>query len=532
MYTRKFVFLSALSLLTVALMAVAVLANPPRGNTALAEGLTLTGTVASKISYQGRLTDAAGNPLNGNYDLVFQLWNDATGGSQVGSNIVRNDVPVSNGLFTVELDVPYPHDVFNGQALWLRIQVEGQWLSPRQALLPVPYALSLRPGARIEGSITESDHTNSALAVINHGIGAAISAQGAAIGIDASAETGSALIGDSRDDYGVVGRTAASDMSGVFGDSSDGIGVKGSSMNNYGVSGQSYASTGVVGSSTNGVGVDGSSTNGVGVSGRSTSSFGVDGFSSNGVGVRGRSTTQPGVSGRSDNQHGVIGWTGASGPGEISGVFGYSTDGVGVTGRSTNYNGIKAVTKSSEHAALAAGNEGAGPAIYAAAGTNGVAAIFSGNVQVRSRSSGATIIELGEGLDYAEGFDVSDEKGVSPGTVLVIDPENPGELKISDRAYDAKVAGIVAGAQNLGSAVRLGVGQFDYDVALAGRVYCNVDASFGEVRPGDLLVTSPHPGYAMIARDMARAQGAVLGKAMEPLAAGEKGQILVLVTLQ
>jgi len=29
-----------------------------------------------------------------------------------------------------------------------------------------------------------------------------------------------------------------------------------------------------------------------------------------------------------------------------------------------------------------------------------------------------------------------------------------------------------------------------------------------------------------------RAQGAILGKAMEPLAAGEKGQILVLVTLQ
>jgi hypothetical protein len=36
----------------------------------------------------------------------------------------------------------------------------------------------------------------------------------------------------------------------------------------------------------------------------------------------------------------------------------------------------------------------------------------------------------------------------------------------------------------------------------------------------------------MQVRDHARAQGAVLGKAMEPLRKGERGQILVLVTLQ
>jgi len=69
-------------------------------------------------------------------------------------------------------------------------------------------------------------------------------------------------------------------------------------------------------------------------------------------------------------------------------------------------------------------------------------------------------------------------------------------------------------------------------VALAGRVYCNVDATYGEVSPGDLLTTSPIPGYAMVVRDYAKAQGAILGKAMEQLPQGEKGQILVLVTLQ
>ena len=143
------------------------------------------------------------------------------------------------------------------------------------------------------------------------------------------------------------------------------------------------------------------------------------------------------------------------------------------------------------------------------------------------------MIELGKGLDYAEGFDVStDNTEIEPGTVLVIDPANPGELAVSARSYDRKVAGIVAGANGLGSGVRLGGSEFDHDVALAGRVYCKVIADNEPIEPGDLLTTSDVPGYAMKVIDHARAQGAILGKAMQRLENGEKGQILVLVTLQ
>jgi hypothetical protein len=69
-------------------------------------------------------------------------------------------------------------------------------------------------------------------------------------------------------------------------------------------------------------------------------------------------------------------------------------------------------------------------------------------------------------------------------------------------------------------------------VALAGRVYCNVDATEEGVEPGDMLTTSATPGYAMKSTDYTRAQGAILGKAMQRLEKGEKEQILVLVTLQ
>jgi hypothetical protein len=173
---------------------------------------------------------------------------------------------------------------------------------------------------------------------------------------------------------------------------------------------------------------------------------------------------------------------------------------------------------------------------YAAYGTTNYAGYFDGDVRVDGNLeiySGSTLVlELGAGLDYAEGFDVSDSKEINPGTVLIIDADNPGKLAMSDKAYDSKVAGIVAGANGIGSGVRLGTGEFDHDVALAGRVYCNVDATEAGVEPGDLLTTSATPGYAMKSTDYARAQGAILGKAMESLQKGRKGQILVLVTLQ
>jgi len=154
-----------------------------------------------------------------------------------------------------------------------------------------------------------------------------------------------------------------------------------------------------------------------------------------------------------------------------------------------------------------------------------------GNVTIRN-NSGDIAVELGTGLDYAEGFDVTDKTGIEPGTVLCIDSENPGNLIMSSEEYDTKVAGIVAGANNLGTGISLGGDIHDFNVALAGRVYCNVDASSEAVAVGDLLTTSSVQGYAMKVKDSAQAQGAILGKAMQGLAKGEKGLILVLVTLQ
>ena len=68
-------------------------------------------------------------------------------------------------------------------------------------------------------------------------------------------------------------------------------------------------------------------------------------------------------------------------------------------------------------------------------------------------------------------------------------------------------------------------------IALTGRVWCWCDASNRAIEPGDRLTTSATPGYAMKVTDNQRAIGAVIGKAMTPLADG-RGLVLVLVQPQ
>ena len=253
--------------------------------------------------------------------------------------------------------------------------------------------------------------------------------------------------------------------------------------------------------------VSGSSSMSLPFSGQYTTSGVVFSIHNDGDGIAVRGSSAAG---------GGVGVHGSAAGVEGIGVYGEATD----EGEGLHYGGYFTAT----------GENGVG--LYAEAPFSGWAGDFKGNVRVRIVFTGFTVIELGEGLDYAEGFDVSSIDEAEPGCVMVIDDDNPGKLAISTSAYDSRVAGIVAGANGLGSGVRLGPDSFDLDVALAGRVYCNVVATDDDIMPGDLLTTSDIPGCAMKVTDRERAQGAVLGKAMERLEKGAKGKILVLVTLQ
>ncbi len=139
------------------------------------------------------------------------------------------------------------------------------------------------------------------------------------------------------------------------------------------------------------------------------------------------------------------------------------------------------------------------------------------------------------GSDLAEQFDIiSPEMEPLPGMVVSIDPGSTGKLRISDKPYDNKVAGIISGAHGVESGMVMGqtgtIADGNYPVSLTGRVYVYACDEGGDIQPGDLLTTSSKPGFAMKASDRHMAFGATIGKAMTGV--NDDGFVLVLVNLQ
>ena len=175
---------------------------------------------------------------------------------------------------------------------------------------------------------------------------------------------------------------------------------------------------------------------------------------------------------------------------------------------------------------------------FSASGTGGSFSNTKGGTALEVRGTAAmsdvevSVLTIKGGSDLAERFEVSDE--AKPGMVMAIDADHPGALCIARGTYNRRVAGILSGANDLGAGMILADlpgAKHSMPLALSGRVWVYGDATRKAIEPGDLLTTADIPGYAMAVTNYARAQGAIIGKAMTGLKHG-KGLILVFVALQ
>ncbi len=144
-------------------------------------------------------------------------------------------------------------------------------------------------------------------------------------------------------------------------------------------------------------------------------------------------------------------------------------------------------------------------------------------------------LEIKGGADFAEHFEISNSKeNIRAGMAVSIDPNHEGRLRISEEAYDTKVAGILSGANGISSGVIMyqngSLADGQYPIALTGRVYALVNNENGPISPGDLLTTSSQPGTLMRATKRKKMRGAIVGKALTHV--DEHGFVLVLVNLQ
>ena len=239
------------------------------------------------------------------------------------------------------------------------------------------------------------------------------------------------------------------------------------------------------------------------------------------------------ITGVSTNHRGVAGFSET-----YQGVFGFSRSQAGVVGESNDFYGVFGLSHNSKNAGVYGGNDQGGAGVLGESDSgvgvygrsaNGYAGFFDGKVRVKT-------LEIAGGADLAEPFDISTAKNTAiiPGTVVCIDPTNPGKLVVCANAYDRTVAGVISGAGGVqpGMVMRQdgSAANGQRPVALTGRVYVWADATQNPIHPGDLLTTSSTPGHAAKASDHDAAQGAIIGKAMGTLESG-KGLVLVLVGL-
>lgn len=324
-----------------------------------------------------------------------------------------------------------------------------------------------------------------------------------------SKDEGTALWGESTTWMGVFGKSeSTTGGNGVRGEAV-GTGVAGVSQTWIGVYGESNAPAGPGAAGLWGEGKE----NAHGVKGHASGEgvAAVAGFqlTNKGPGIYGEGAT--GVNGIGKTWVGVYGETHGDRSVGPSGVLGEGLEG-GV--------GVKGHARAEGMAAVAAYHlTGKGPGIYAE-GTP--AGYFHGDVEV---TGDLRLL----GADVAEQFDVLDD--VDPGTIVVVDDD--GAIGPCCKAYDRRVAGVVSGAGDRKAALvldRQDSGASRRAVAMLGKAWCLADASARSIEVGDLLTTSSITGHAMAAVDREASFGAVLGKALTPLATGT-GLVLVLVGL-
>lgn len=487
----------------------------------------------TQFTYQGQLKQS-GAPYSGPVAFDCVLWDADSVGNPVGASLSLPGVNVIDGLFTVQLD--FGAGVFDGGRRWLEISVNGATLTPRQEVTAAPYAMfAARPWVTSGADLS--------YVAGNVGIGTASPAQMLSVAGTVQSTSGGFMFPD-----GSVQSAAATGGGGYW--SPNGSSIFGNNSGNVGIGTTAPTAKLDIAAIGEGAQVLRLTTErpwsfrqaywGPGTALRLQPDTGLKSFEiagPSGVNVAtfhaDESNPRVGIGTTNPLSRLDIAASGAgaellrftterpwifrqiySGP--STGLQLYSTSGL-KNFEITAANGVNVATFVTDTVNPRVG-----------IGTTTPTATLDVNGTTRTRVLVIT------GADLAEKFPTSGEK-VEPGTVMEIDPDYAGKLRVAIGAYNSRVAGVVSGANDFPAGAILGhlPGQEDAPaVALSGRVWVRCNAGAEAIRPGDLLTTSDAPGHAMKAVDRDRSHGAIIGKAMGDLAQGERGLVLVLVNLQ
>ena len=496
------------------------------------------------LSYQGRLVDpTTGNPKSGTFAMTFKLYDAATGGTALWTE--TKNVLVTNGLFSSLLGdtAPLNSVFFDGRDLWLGVQVGSDLeATPRVQVAYAPYALyasnSAKLGGQLPGAFAAATHNHAGEQITSGTVAdariAGTIARDAEImpAVLAADGAGSTLDADLLDGQQAAAFAAASHkhLGEVWNltPNSDGLVLEGAvGWANSLLRAFNHSSGPSIWGINDG---GGNAVRGQG----GGDSLGVYGQAENAAGVAGRSSGNDGVAGVSS----ASGRSGVSGNHEGSGygVFGTAEYGAGLYGRDGGPNPDDSWAVRADGDMRTTGDLTVGLTLsvggYAtfAGGKTGFVVDIAQNDDTEPLKPGDVVSISGAGPAVLGEIPVIKVRRATAATATGVMGVVDGRFTLEARALAADAEGVAQEkVETTVEAVAVDPGQYLTVVTLGAYKAIKVDANHGPISPGDLLVASPNPGYAM--RSAAPLPGTVIGKSLGSLAGGT-GVVPVLVTLQ
>ncbi len=527
--------------------------------------------LGTTFTYQGQLKKN-GAPITDNCSMAFRLYDQASGGNQIG-NPITTTVLITNSVFTVQLN--FGAGPFAGEARWLSIKVRCSGDDTysdlgRQSLTAAPYSIYSASTGALQGRPVASTVPTAGQVLKFDGI-TWVPAEDA-IGAPGSGDISAVYAGAGLSGGGTSGDVT---VSAAFGGSGSANTVARSDHNHnsvYALTAHTHSGsdiTSAVANATNAVNagnadtVDGQHASALAPS--SHSHWGAS-WSGSGIGLTLRGDIGAYITGTMD---------GVDAQGDSVGVWGIGTspfgESIGVLGQSSSPGGYGGAFSNGAGVALdvygsGTGNTQAALRVENGNTTYGIASYMKNNsayptLEMDQHGSGRLLdLQTWGSGDFIAGYDGNANQkfridangtghsaggwstsmqdyaemlpavaGLEPGDVLIIGDD--GQLAHSTQAYQTNVVGVYSTQPGfVGGAPVEGSITGTIPLAIVGIVPVKVTAENGAIRPGDPLVASSLPGHAMKA-EANPPVGAVIGKALEKFD-GKTGVIKVLVTLR